>query len=45
MLETLIPLSICFESLLKKPSTRFSQEPCVGVNTNSNLPGTVLRYS
>jgi len=32
-------------SLLKKPSTMFSQEPWVGVNTNSNLPGTVLRYS
>lgn len=28
-----------------KPSTMFSQEPWVGVNTNSNLPGTVLRYS
>src|SRR5699024_11393932 len=26
------------------PSTRFSQEPCFGVNTNSNLPGTPARY-
>ena len=43
--ETLMPFSICFVSLLKKPSTIFSQEPWVGVNTNSNLPGTVLRYS
>ena len=25
-------------SLEKKPSTRLSQEPCVGVNTNSKRP-------
>jgi len=25
-------------SLEKKPSTRLSQEPCVGVKVNSNLP-------
>ena len=33
---TRIPLSICFVILLKKPSTRFNQEACLGVNTNSN---------
>ena len=42
---TLMPFNICFVILLKNPSIMFSHDPCVGVNTNSNLPGTVFRYS
>lgn len=41
---TRIPLSIRRVILLKKPSTMFSHAPCLGVNTNSNLPGTAARY-
>ena len=38
-------LSICRVILLKKPSTRLSHDACFGVNTNSNLSGTVAIYS
>ena len=41
---TRMPLSIWRVSLLKKPSTRFSHEPCFGVNTNSNLSGFDAKY-
>jgi hypothetical protein len=34
-----------FVILAKKASTRLSQYPCFGVYTNSNLFGTVFRYS
>lgn len=33
-----------FIVLLKKPSTILSHDPCLGVNTNSNLSGPVDRY-
>ena len=33
------------EAAAKKPSIMFSHDPCFGVKTNSNLPGTVARYS
>ena len=41
---TLMPFSICLVILLKNPSIRFSQEACLGVNTNSNRPVIVVRY-
>ena len=41
---TRMPRSICRVILLKKLSIILSHEPCFGVNTNSNRPGTVARY-
>ena len=43
MLKTRTPRGVRRAILEKKPSTRFSQEPCLGVNTNSKRPGTVTR--
>ena len=40
---TRIPLRMVLVILAKKPSTRFSQDPCLGVNTNSKRLGRVLR--
>ena len=36
--------SICFAILMKKPSTRFRQDACLGVKTNSNLSSRVAIY-
>ena len=42
--DTRIPLRMVLVILAKKTSTKFSQDPCFGVNTNSKRLGRVLRY-